>query len=89
LNDANSVAADAYHVLGCRLGWKPVLKGNVVLNFYTGVDNLLSETYSLGNDINASAGVIIILPPKGIIMQVFHSNGINRQQNIRNKNFIR
>jgi iron complex outermembrane receptor protein len=26
------------------------------LDFYTGADNLLNETYSLGNDINAAAG---------------------------------
>ena len=56
LDDANSVSAAAYHVLGCRAGWKLLLKSKLKLNFYTGVDNLLNETYSLGNDINAAAG---------------------------------
>jgi iron complex outermembrane receptor protein len=26
------------------------------MNIYTGVENILNETYSLGNDINAAAG---------------------------------
>jgi iron complex outermembrane receptor protein len=56
LDDANSFAADAYHLLGCRIGWKLALHTNVLVNFYTGVDNLLDESYSLGNDINAAAG---------------------------------
>jgi iron complex outermembrane receptor protein len=34
------------------------------LDFYTGVDNLLSETYSLGNDINAAAGRYYNTAPK-------------------------
>jgi iron complex outermembrane recepter protein len=56
LDDANTVAANAYHVLGCRAGWKLAIRSSVKLNFYAGVDNLLDETYSLGNDINAAAG---------------------------------
>jgi iron complex outermembrane recepter protein len=56
LDDANTVAADPYHLLGCRAGWKLAIKTKMKLNFYTGVDNLLDETYSLGNDINAAAG---------------------------------
>ncbi len=56
LDDANAVSADAYHLLGCRVGWKVNLKTNNKLNFYFGVDNLLNETYSLGNDINAAGG---------------------------------
>ncbi len=56
LDDANTVAADGYHILGCRVGWKPAIKDKVILNFYVGADNLLNETYSLGNDINAAGG---------------------------------
>jgi len=56
LDDANAVSTDAYHLLGCRLGWKLSVKDKVKLNFYTGIDNLLDETYSLGNDINAAGG---------------------------------
>lgn len=55
LNDANSASAKAYHLLGWRLGWKKILKKKYKMNFYAGADNLLDETYSLGNDINAAA----------------------------------
>lgn len=56
LDDANTVAADAYHLLGCRVGWKFPVKTKLKFNIYAGIDNLLNETYSLGNDINAAAG---------------------------------
>ncbi|MEO6314200.1 MAG: TonB-dependent receptor [Chitinophagaceae bacterium] len=56
LDDANAASAGAYHLLGGRLGWKLPLKGKLGLNVYAGVDNLLNETYSLGNDINAAGG---------------------------------
>ncbi len=64
LDDANTVAADPYHLLGCRAGWKLVIKNKAGLNFYTGVENLLNETYSLGNDINAAAGRYYNAAPK-------------------------
>ena len=56
LDDANTTSADSYHLLGCRLGYKLEVKSKLKFNFYTGIDNLLNETYSLGNDINAAAG---------------------------------
>ena len=55
LNDANTATADAYQLLGARSGWKKIMHKKYTLNFYAGVDNLLNETYSLGNDINAAA----------------------------------
>lgn len=55
LNDANSFFADAYQITGWRIGWKKAFQKKYKLNFYAGVDNLLNETYSLGNDINAAA----------------------------------
>lgn len=55
LNDANTASADPYHLLGCRAGWKKSLQNKYKLNFYAGIDNLLNEIYSLGNDINAAA----------------------------------
>jgi iron complex outermembrane receptor protein len=64
LDDANTVSADAYHLLGGRIGWKPAMKANVKFNFYAGIDNLLNETYSLGNDINAAAGRYYNAAPK-------------------------
>jgi len=56
LDDANTVETNAYNVLGCRIGWKPVIKTKLKINLYAGVENLLDETYSLGNDINAAGG---------------------------------
>jgi iron complex outermembrane recepter protein len=64
LDDANTVATDAYHLLGCRAGWKPVIKARLKINLYAGIDNLLNETYSLGNDINAAAGRYYNAAPK-------------------------
>jgi iron complex outermembrane receptor protein len=52
LNDANDAYATAYHLLQAKLGY--MLKSKAVqYNFFVGSDNLLNETYSLGNDINA------------------------------------
>ena len=56
LNDANSVAAEGYDLLGARAGWKIRFGNNVGVHFYAGAENLLDEKYSLGNDINAAAG---------------------------------
>lgn len=56
LNDANTAKAAPYHLLGTQLGWKKKEKGAFSLNIYAGIDNLLNETYSLGNDINAAGG---------------------------------
>ncbi len=55
LNDANTASADPYHLLGWRIGWKKTVRSKYKLNFYAGIDNLLNEHYSLGNDINAAA----------------------------------
>jgi iron complex outermembrane receptor protein len=54
MNDANTAKADPYHLLGCQLGWKKKERGACRLNIYAGIDNLLDESYSLGNDINAA-----------------------------------
>ncbi len=56
LDDANTVSAVAYHAAGCRIGWKQDKKTKFTTGLYTGVDNLLNESYSQGNDINAAAG---------------------------------
>ncbi|HSU29309.1 MAG TPA: TonB-dependent receptor [Chitinophagaceae bacterium] len=56
LNDANTASASAYHLLGCRLGWKNKIAGKYRFTMYAGADNLLNEHYSLGNDINAAGG---------------------------------
>lgn len=64
LDDANTVAAGEYHLLGCRLGYKPAIRSKLTMNIYTGVENLLNQTYSLGNDINAAAGRYYNAAPK-------------------------
>ena len=54
LNDANTVKADAYALLGLRAGIK-VLTGKAPIELFCGADNLLDTKYSLGNDINVAA----------------------------------
>ena len=54
LNDANTVKADAYTLLGLRAGIK-VLTGKAPIELFCGADNLLDTKYSLGNDINVAA----------------------------------
>lgn len=55
LNDANTAIAPAYHLIGARSGYTLPLATHQ-LNIYAGIDNILNEKYSLGNDINAAAG---------------------------------
>ncbi|MBD3748151.1 MAG: TonB-dependent receptor [Sphingobacteriales bacterium] len=52
LNDAASVYANSYHLLTLKISKQfPIGKSKLDLNF--GVDNLLNQDYSLGNDLNA------------------------------------
>jgi iron complex outermembrane recepter protein len=51
LNDANTVYADAYLLPGVRIGYQ-----HKRFEVYAGGENLLDETYSLGNDLNAAGG---------------------------------
>lgn len=55
LNDANTVFQESYDLVNLRAGWMKSL-GNFDLELFAGVDNLLDESYSLGNDLNAFAG---------------------------------
>ncbi len=56
LNDANSVYASEYTLLQTRIDWKMIKCNKVGVGLFFGGDNLLNETYSLGNDINAFGG---------------------------------
>jgi len=56
LNDANTVFQDPYHLMNARLGWRNTLGVKWDLEIYGGIDNLLDESYSLGNDLNAFGG---------------------------------
>ena len=53
LNDANTVYSEAYHLLQSKIGYSFPLFGNLNLDAFFGIDNLLDEKYSLGNDLNA------------------------------------
>jgi iron complex outermembrane receptor protein len=55
LNDANTVFQDAYNLVSLRFGYAKTL-GKWDLELFAGVDNLLDESYSLGNDLNAFGG---------------------------------
>lgn len=51
LNDANTVYADSYYLVGARAGYQ-----HKRFEVYLGGENLLDERYSLGNDLNAAGG---------------------------------
>ena len=55
LNDANSVSAKQYNLVQAKMG-KRVSFRNTDIEFYIAADNLLNNTYSLGNDLNAFGG---------------------------------
>jgi len=55
LDDANTAYADAYNLLGARLGYRKAWSA-FSLDFFVGVDNALDKKYSLGNDLNAVGG---------------------------------
>jgi iron complex outermembrane recepter protein len=56
LNDANTAFADAYNIVGAKIGYQKWIKEKWRLKFMAGADNLLDEKYSLGNDLNAFGG---------------------------------
>jgi iron complex outermembrane receptor protein len=55
LNDANAVYAGAYHLVEVKGGWEHRFN-KTRLGVYAGVDNLLNQKYSLGDDLNAIGG---------------------------------
>jgi iron complex outermembrane receptor protein len=52
LNDANSAYAAAYNLVEVKAGWEQKFN-KMRLGIYAGVDNLLNQKYSLGDDLNA------------------------------------
>lgn len=56
LNDANTVYQDPFDLVNVRLGWAKRVGGNWDLEGFVGIDNLLDEVYSLGNDLNPFGG---------------------------------
>ncbi|MBS1500779.1 MAG: TonB-dependent receptor, partial [Bacteroidetes bacterium] len=55
LNDANTAFAPSYNLAEAKAGWEHQFRG-MRLGIYAGVDNLLNEKYSLGDDLNAVGG---------------------------------
>lgn len=54
LNDANTVFANEYFLLGSRAGFRTKINNTHLLDVFAGVDNALDKKYSLGNDLNAA-----------------------------------
>lgn len=52
LTDANDAYADPYHLVQVKMGYRSGDKKQ--WHVFVGIDNLLNELYSLGNDINAA-----------------------------------
>ena len=53
LNDGNTTFANHYNLVQLKAGWECNLNNKSRFGIYAGVDNLLNEKYSLGNDLNA------------------------------------
>lgn len=53
LDDANTVFANAYQLLQIKVG-KLLTIADLPVNIYVGIDNVLNEKYSRGNNINVS-----------------------------------
>lgn len=56
LNDANSAYAASYHIVGLKVGYEKIFKQKLRIKLAAGIDNLLNQKYSLGNDINGFGG---------------------------------
>ncbi|MDF9795905.1 iron complex outermembrane receptor protein [Catalinimonas alkaloidigena] len=56
LNDANTVYADAYQLILLKAGYRATLSDDLDIEIFGGINNLLDEKYSLGNDLNAFGG---------------------------------
>jgi iron complex outermembrane receptor protein len=56
LNDANTVYAPEYFLLGARAGYRSDASRKVRFEVFAGIDNVLDKRYSLGNDLNAIGG---------------------------------
>jgi iron complex outermembrane receptor protein len=56
LNDANTAYANAYHLVGLKLGYQTVFSHKVGIRIVAGADNLFDQKYSLGNDANGFGG---------------------------------
>lgn len=56
LNDENTVFSDSYNLVQLKGGFRTTISEAYSVDLFFGMDNLLDETYSLGNDLNAFGG---------------------------------
>jgi iron complex outermembrane receptor protein len=56
LTDANTDYAESYSLIGLKVGYQKWIRNQWRIKTFIGVDNLLDERYSLGNDINGFGG---------------------------------
>lgn len=56
LDDANTVYADAHHLMRAQLSWEHQWSAALFSRAYLAVDNLTNRSYSLGYDTNAFGG---------------------------------
>ncbi|KQC00334.1 TonB-dependent receptor [Pedobacter sp. Hv1] len=54
LNDANTIFTKKYQLIDVRAGLRNITLGKTSLAISFGINNLLNQTYSLGNDLNAA-----------------------------------
>jgi iron complex outermembrane receptor protein len=64
LNDANADFASAYRLLGFKAGFRRNLGTHARIDIFAAGDNLLDQTYSLGNDINAAGNRFFNAAPR-------------------------
>jgi iron complex outermembrane receptor protein len=77
LNDANSEYANAYHLLGAKVGYERSIKNKFRIKMTAGVENLFNQSYSLGNDINGFGGRYYNAAPlrnfyAALVLQLLH-----------------
>ncbi|MDQ3109547.1 MAG: TonB-dependent receptor [Bacteroidota bacterium] len=56
LNDGNTVFANDYHLMDIKIGWTYSDNARFQFGVNAGINNLLDEKYSLGNDLNTAGG---------------------------------
>ena len=64
LNDANADFASPYRLLGFKAGFRRNLGSHARIDIFAAGDNLLDQTYSLGNDINAAGNRFFNAAPR-------------------------
>lgn len=54
LNDANTAKSKSYNLVELKIGKRNLRFGQTKFEVFAGINNLLNEKYSLGNDLNAA-----------------------------------